>query len=348
MAPLSFAASILDFFPGLGAIQKIDALAGAGGFSGSIIFQVHCDAGLFCLKGWSEETSPRRLAWIHQVVSSAGRHLIFVPIPRTAADGATFVNLAGRLWELTPWLPGRADFQANPTPTRLAAAMHALAKFHLTVAPLAPAQAAPSQALLSRSGQLQELLHGKLLTLECAVRKEPNHALFPLADELLRLFTTVAPSVAGELSQIVTMVTPLQIAIRDVWHDHLLFTGDELTGLIDYGALRIESPVGDLARLLGSLVQDDRDAWLFAIQEYQTLAPLSADQQRLLSAFDHSGTLLSGISWLTWLFLEKRVFDDHSKIAARLRKNIARLRHLSIVPAISNGAADIARPGCRA
>lgn len=45
----------------------------------------------------------------------------------------------------------------------------------------------------------------------------------------------------------------LQPCIRDIWHDHVLFDGDRVTGLIDFGAMQIDTPATDIARLVGSL-----------------------------------------------------------------------------------------------
>src|SRR5205085_7730253 len=60
----------------------------------------------------------------------------------------------------------------------------------------------------------------------------------------------------------------LQPAIRDVHHEHVLFTGDQVTGLIDFGALRIDTPLTDVARLVGSLVGDDAEARRIALDAY--------------------------------------------------------------------------------
>ena len=65
---------------------------------------------------------------------------------------------------------------------------------------------------------------------------------------------------------------PLSPAIRDIHHDHVLFSGDQVTGLVDFGILRIDTPLADMARLVGSLVADDEPARKFALDIFGTAA----------------------------------------------------------------------------
>ena len=47
-----------------------------------------------------------------------------------------------------------------------------------------------------------------------------------------------APTIAGELASPVGLHVLLQLVLRDIWHDHVLFTGHSVTGLIDASATR--------------------------------------------------------------------------------------------------------------
>src|SRR5439155_405629 len=93
-------------------------------------------AGTLVLRCWpADGPSAERLTWIHAVlahVAQAGFDRIAPPIP--TALGETFVRHAGHLWELAPWLAGRADYATNPSDQRLSAATQALAEFHRAAA----------------------------------------------------------------------------------------------------------------------------------------------------------------------------------------------------------------------
>jgi Ser/Thr protein kinase RdoA (MazF antagonist) len=120
-------------------------------------------------------------------------------------------------------------------------------------------------------------------------------------------------------------VWPLQPCLCDVWHDHVLFDGDRLTGLIDYGAMKIDHPAVDLARLLGSLVEDDPEGWSVGLAAYREVRPLSADEEELAHALDLSGTIAGASVWLRWLYHEGKEFEDRAAAGRRLEGLTLRL-----------------------
>jgi homoserine kinase type II len=130
------------------------------------------------------------------------------------------------------------------------------------------------------------------------------------------------------LCQTRELVTRLQPCLRDVWHDHVLFDEDKVSGLIDFGAMRVDTPAGDIARLLGSLVRDDADGWQAGLAAYETVRPLATTERMLLAAFDVANVTLAGIHWIGWLYIEGRQFEELDRVASRLleiRQRVAAL-----------------------
>src|SRR5438132_11806580 len=123
---------VLEHFALLHRPHLIEALGNRGGFSGARLWR--CEGGLSpsCLRAWPPGAlSPQRLAWVHSLMAAARcAGLSFVPNVFPTRSGATWVDHAGRLWELTSWLPGKADFKDRPTPERLQAACTSLARLH--------------------------------------------------------------------------------------------------------------------------------------------------------------------------------------------------------------------------
>jgi Ser/Thr protein kinase RdoA (MazF antagonist) len=148
-----------------------------------------------------------------------------------------------------------------------------------------------------------------------------------LGQRLLQLFRGHAEPVARDLEIARDIAVPLQPCLRDIWHDHVLFTRSEVTGLIDANACRTESVAADISRLLGSLVTDDRVRWRFAIDVYHSVRPLALAEQGLIELLDRSGVLLNGLTWLEWICLDRRPFaeSDRSRIVDRLARHVERL-----------------------
>ena len=256
-------------------------------------------------------------------------------MPVTALDGTTFFEVDEHVWQLEPWMPGVADYWKNPSAARLEAAMICLARWHLAAARFQPResehtwffyeQAGKSPGLTERAREIVrrnsqecEILHRRLAT---SAWKEFAH----LGKYILDHFVRLAPRIEKQLQLGLDSVVPVQPCLRDVWHDHVLFTGDDVTGLVDPHAARSDCVACDLARLLGSLVGDDRAGWDAGIAAYQSVRPLALSELALVELFDQSAVLLGGMTWLDWHCLEGRTFDDRERVLGRLRTMLGRL-----------------------
>jgi homoserine kinase type II len=122
---------------------------------------------------------------------------------------------------------------------------------------------------------------------------------------------------------------PLQPCLCDVWHDHLLFEGDALTGLIDIGAVKTDHVAVDLARMLGSLVGDDLEAWNRGLAAYRRVRGLSAEEEALAEVLDRTGTILAAANWLWWLYRDRREYEDRAGVARRLETLVTRMERWS-------------------
>ena len=117
---------------------------------------------------------------------------------------------------------------------------------------------------------------------------------------------------------------PVQFCVCDIWHDHVLFTGDAVTGLIDYGSVKPDNVAVDLARLLGSLVGDDAAAFARGLAAYKQVRPLSTDERALVPILDRTGVVLGIANWLRWLYVDGRVYEDRAAVARRLAALVER------------------------
>jgi homoserine kinase type II len=128
-------------------------------------------------------------------------------------------------------------------------------------------------------------------------------------------------------------VGPLQPCLRDVWHDHLLFEGEALTGLVDYAAVGVDSVAADLARMLGSLIEDDEQAWGIALEAYRERRPLSLDEQRLARILDSTGVIAALGGWWRRLSGPRAEVVDGAVVARRMEVLLRRTAAWCALPA---------------
>jgi homoserine kinase type II len=206
--------------------------------------------------------------------------------------------------------------------------MDALAQFH-QLAAACESRMGQAPAILDRQRQMQFLRDGELARIERALQQPLDGELDQRMALLFRLASgSLSDAFTGRMLAINDELC-LQPAIRDIHHDHVLFTGDEVTGIIDFGALRIDTPLVDVARLVGSLAGDDREARAFALASYSEVRPLSERERQLIDLLDESGLVLAAFNWLKWLCVERRDMGATGPIVQRLDGIIGRLQKRS-------------------
>lgn len=333
---------LLGHYPPDCRATRCEALGDAGGFSGASIARLTTPRGPLCLKALPVDYPRERLEFVQAVLWVAEREgFDLAPIPIATTEDAGYIEYRERLWELTPWMPGEADFHASPSTDKLVAALTALAWFHRATADF-PIPEPSFTASPGIAGRLSRLAHWKssgIRDIVDRVSRIGDHAfggrgaeIRSLSSRLLRGFDQTAPRVERELRQVAMTSVRLQPCIRDIWHDHLLFVGQRVSGIVDFDAMQVDSVAVDLARLIGSLVGDDVDARRVAVAAYRQVRSLNDDEIALIDAFDHANALMSGLQWLEWLVVEHRVFPDFAKVVARMQDIVNRLERLASTP----------------
>ena len=228
------------------------------------------------------------------------------------------------LWEVCTWMPGDACLGESPSDAKLKHAMQSLAKFHQSSAQV-NFDFRPSPGVKTRLDQLAEL-ESTIAPIQTTSQQSP--ALANMLMWLKRLPPNQLEGYMNALGQFANQTLPLQPVIRDLRSDHLLFTGDTLTGLIDFDAMQMETIALDLTRSLGSLVPDDIDRWQVALDAYSSVRPIQPAEMELIKILDPINTLLSALNWLKWIVAEKRQFENTEAVEDRLQQLNRRLSFL--------------------
>jgi Ser/Thr protein kinase RdoA (MazF antagonist) len=257
--------------------------------------------------------------------SARNAGLDFVPRLESARDGTTRVEHEGRWWELAEWRQGCADFRDHPTSARLEAACIALARLHLVWQDGQANVAESCPAIVRRDAVLRswhELCRSGWQPLARCTADDP---LRPLVERTWPIVLRWLNRVPSWLASVRGSRRPVQPCLCDVWHDNLLFDGDHLTGLVDYGSVKADHVAVDVARLLGSLIEDDESQWHIGFSAYRSIRPLSDDDEALARVLDRTGTILGIMNWLRWLYADGRVFEDRMAVRRRLEMLVARV-----------------------
>ena len=328
-------------FPHLADWSVCRVESASGGFSGAGVFKVDTAKVGYCLRRWPVgQTSAARVLAIHQLLALAqGRGVNVVPVPLKSNSGATLAEVDGELWQLERWMPGDSDFLAMPNDDRLKSVMTQLARFHNAVRDwiptggveqwFQPACMKTCPTIVNRIRMIDSYV-SSIAEFEVALLRESDARFRDAGARIALLFRSAHSGVKRELSAVERLSVPLQPCIRDLWHDHVLFQGDELSGIVDFGAMSTDSVTCDLSRLLGSLFGHDSVSWQQGIGYYESVRTLTEAEHQLLRPLDRSSILLSGMTWLKRRYVLRNTSADLSRVCVRMELIIERLTTLAL------------------
>lgn len=329
---------------------SVESLGSAGGMSGAQFWRVATPRGLMALRRWPREhPTPERLRYIHAVLQHAADHGFgALPLPVTTSAGGTFVTHAGFLWELAPWMPGTADYSREPSMDKFRAAVRTLAQFHLAMATfptMAGADATKGMNAVQRHFlRVSELSAERINDLAATITDFAWPQLAPSARRFVTHLPTAVPRALAQLEPLRYASLPRQVCLKDIWHDHVLFTGSEVSAIVDFGAVAIDTLATDIARLLSSLVSvtplpfregqgegsvsrttSPQQLRSEALAAYNDVRPLSPQEVAAARALEVSGTILAGCNWIRWIYTDGRTFENPTQVIERFARLLKRL-----------------------
>ena len=328
--------SILTRYGGEIAADAVFFRGIRGGFSGSRVFEVISKLGTcFFLKQWPAiGPDLGRLRFIHDVLTQLDRlrsakvasNLPQFAVPLKNAQGDSVTVDGETLWDLTPKLVGSPIEPAAITSNNIQSAMQSLARVHLALDQLGPRWVKEfpdiggighSPGLSKRYKRLSKVFENSR-EIAVAIENAPlSENLRLKCKSLLAAARPLASKLANDAGW-EGLRLPLQPVLRDIWYAHVLFDQSQVSGIIDFGSIGVDSVATDLARLLRSWIPGDDANFREALDAYHQIHPLSAVERDGFVQFDRTSRVLSAFQWIEWLAIERREFDDWEAVAARL------------------------------
>lgn len=300
------------------------ATVATGGFSGVRVFHATTNDGReLAIRATPKSMClpPERMIGLYRLlrwISRAGD--CPVPVPLVPALGmypalpqhhsrteVPWLPDAEIIWQVEPWLPGKPLRGDELSADHVSAALNILHRFHQLATEAVRNLGAdawflnatkPSPAVLRRLKIVEELMDGKLETLRKHLGVDADERFRHLALRVCDALRTRLPGLHHALSSLADTRFRIQPVLRDVWRAHVLFTGTQVTGMIDLSAAASDHVTVDVARLIRSWFGSNATRVQNARIQYQSLRVLDASEQRLLQALDASSVLLSPVTWL--------------------------------------------------
>ncbi len=306
-------------------VERVEPVA--PGMSGAKVYKCASrDGRTFALKSWPQGTEAKRVAQVHRVQQTAHRNgCDFVPqLFSNSIRAATYLQAAGAIWELSDWLPG-TPLTHDASPAQIAGGASAIAQFHHSVADLHQ-ELAPPPAVGNRLRRLAELDRLLPKTFESEISTRYSDPLREMIGETCSLlfasWSTIRDRIRSSLQPEIDQPVPTQYVLRDVHRQHLLFCKDHVSGLIDFDAVRIDTPLTDLARWGGSFTagrHDENEVWQAVMAGYGENYPFQQyrDQAHVMAVIrelNRSATWISLANWAVWIRLECRSFPAGDQV----------------------------------
>ena len=310
-------------------ISPVRRLGNAGGSSGAALWRYRAADGEMALRAWPRHgPTLARLEMIHGWLGELSElDEVPLPVPLPARDGRTVQRQDGQYWEVATWLSGAPPLESPPAPARVESVFAALALIHRRLS--CKGQRGASPGLRLRLREIERLADIGLDLMVAALERAQADALAVTGLRWVLLARATIPRLLATLRDAAQLQVTIQPCLRDARPEHFLFEADRLSGLIDFGAMGIDSVAADVVRLIGEWLPDDHSLRGLALATYQKLRPLDASETALIAALEATADLLIAGHWLSWHYLDHRHFDDASEVARGVARGLHRLERLA-------------------
>lgn len=328
---------------GIISIKKLSS-----GLSGAMV--AHCraaDGHEYALKRWPDSFSRNRIESIHDVIFHAlkgGCEIVAFPVifqslanqPQTAST-STVLSSNGQHWELSHWRPGK-PLNTTASLENIGRGAEAISRFHHCTASLESIHQPPpiiEERLRTLASRRQYLPIPMRSIKPNNLPSDVATALRDAANLLHWKWDEACTQIHRSLTEHAICNLATQYVLRDVHAEHLLFSAGKPTGLIDFDAVRIDTPAADLARWAGSFLPGQHsaeDVWEAVFAGYRENENIEQPNQtdatltvKLAADLCFAGVWLSLANWLVWLLIERRDFDGPHEILAERIYNLIRV-----------------------
>ncbi|MFN8706030.1 MAG: phosphotransferase [Planctomyces sp.] len=292
-------------------LQLISADRISGGFSGATVWRVIASPGrLFALR-WTPQDAALptdRVLRLHDLLTRVfQRGFEKIPVPVCLTNGLSILPADQGFWQLEPWMPGQSLIGTEVTTSQIESTVVALMEFWQRAASLVSSTAADnwcfcqmarSPSVVRRLRLVEELRDGELDELSRKILTDPDSEYREYGRALTELLRERLDGIEVRLREVEGLLFPLQPVIRDLRAPHLLFSGNDLSGLIDLTACGTDHVTVDLSRLVRSWFGTDHDRVEDFLSRFAQFHRLSLSELQLLSVLDESSVALSPVTWI--------------------------------------------------
>lgn len=309
-----------DWVDASGSFRSPDQTPHAG-LSGGAVWKILHSGRFGALRRYPATFSRDRVLAIHNVLFHARSiGLKIVPKVWSTVAGATALVTPAGVWELLDWLPGQPLSWNTFDTASVLGGVDALADWSSNFA---------TKTTIALTGNefgsdvaLDAFASGRA-TLAPGIerRRREWHRLKPILSlglcdplqphiDLVRRTIRMARRWENRLETALTRAkpTPLALCLRDVHADHILFENRRVVGIIDFGAIALDSPAADFARWLGALAPLGHSIWPQALARFEERLPGAQISADLVEAYHIANLVLGALHWVEWLALAPRTF----------------------------------------
>lgn len=292
----------------------------SGGLSGAAVWRVGRRDEVYAVRRWWAGIDPKHVAWITSTLRDAeSSGLVFVAAPLWNDEGGWPLRDAHEgFWEAAPWKPGAPLSELPYSAAVVAEAATGLARLHRRWRHVTGGPPAGRGALHERMTRLQ------VLAAQPTRLDRQTEVAWPELTELARRLPSAAARALAALEPYAGAEWEQQVVHGDARPEHFLLDGGRLTGLIDFGAMRRDTVLADVARLAGELSTGDAARRDELVAFYESAAQQPIDR-RAVAALDLSGAVLSAENWRRWLTQKPADAFDAALVRQRLRSIGVRL-----------------------